>query len=111
MHLGQVVGTVVATVKVQSLRGQRLLLVQPCTYEREPDGEVFAAVDLVSAGRGEWIYYVKGREAANSLPDKFNPSDRAILGIVDAITLEALADPGARPPGKRDGGTGTPGEA
>ena len=101
MHLGQVVGTVVATAKVPSLRGHRILLVRPYTYEREPDGEIFAAIDLVSAGRGEWVYYVKGREAANALPDKFNPSDRAILGIVDTVTLAALPEPETRPPGSR----------
>ena len=98
MYLGQVRGTVVATAKVPSLRGHRILLVQPYTYEREPDGEIFAAVDLVSAGRGEWIYYVKGREAANALPDKFNPTDRAILGIVDEVSLETPDDADSKPP-------------
>jgi ethanolamine utilization protein EutN len=102
MYLGLVRGTVVATIKTPALRAQRLLIVQPMTYEREPDGDLFAAVDLVGAGRGEWIVYVKGREAANALDDKFNPSDRAILGIVDDVTLERLAPepiPGARPEG------------
>jgi ethanolamine utilization protein EutN len=103
MYLGQVVGTVVATVKTPSLQGHRILLVQPYTYETEPDGEIFAAIDLVSAGRGEWIFYVKGREAANALPDKFNPSDRAIMGIVDDLTLETLADGDSRPPGGAPG--------
>jgi microcompartment protein CcmK/EutM len=91
MHLGQVRGTVVATVKVPSLHAQRLLWVQPTNFDREPEGPAFAAVDLVGAGRGEWILYVKGREAANALPDKFNPADRAILSIVDAITREERA--------------------
>lgn len=90
MELGQVVGTVVATVKTPGHQGHRILLVQPYTYEREKSGAVFAAIDLVSAGRGEWVYYVKGREAANALPDKFNPADRAIMGIVDEVTLEDL---------------------
>jgi ethanolamine utilization protein EutN len=97
MHLGRVMGTVVATVKSPSLHAQRLLVVRPYTYQQEPDGDAFVAVDLVSAGRDEWVFYVKGREAANALADKFNPSDRAILGIVDAITLEAL--PAETPPG------------
>lgn len=96
MYLGQVVGTVVATVKVPSLRATRLLVVRPHTYERQPDGDPFVAVDLVSAGRGEWVFYVKGREAANALADKFNPADRAILGIVDELMLEAWRD-GAAP--------------
>jgi ethanolamine utilization protein EutN len=87
VHLGRVLGTVVATVKVPSLHAQRLLVVAPYTYAREPDGDPFVAVDLVRAGRGEWVVYVKGREAANALDDKFNPADRAILGIVDEIAL------------------------
>ena len=96
MYLGQVVGTVVATVKVPSLLGSRLLVIRPCTYERQPDGDPFVAVDLVSAGRGEWVFYVKGREAANALADQFNPADRAILGIVDELLLESWS--GARLP-------------
>jgi ethanolamine utilization protein EutN len=93
MFLGQVRGTVVATVKVPSLRAQRLLWVQPTTFDGEPEGTAFAAVDLVGAGPGTWILYVKGREAANALPDKFNPSDRAIVSIVDAITPTEIRPP------------------
>jgi len=88
MYLAQVRGTVVATCKTPSLRGYPILWLQPCTFERQPDGVPFAAVDLVAAGRGEWVLYVKGREAANALADKFNPCDRTILAIVDAVTLE-----------------------
>jgi ethanolamine utilization protein EutN len=97
MHLGRVVGTVVATVKTPAHAGHRILLVQPYTYSGEADGPVFAAIDLVEAGPGTWVYYVKGREAANALPDKFNPCDRTIMGIVDSVTLEKL--PASRVPG------------
>jgi len=91
VYLGKVAGTVVASVKVPSLRAQRLLVVHPHTFDRVPDGDAFVAVDLVAAGRGEWVLYVKGREAANALADKFNPADRAIVGIVDEVTLEATS--------------------
>lgn len=101
MHLGKVVGTVVATVKNANLSGHRILMVQPYSWDQEPAGEMFAAIDLVSAGRGEWIYYVKSREAANALPDAFNPSDRTILGIVDAIDSRTL--PLEPPPGMATG--------
>ena len=101
MHLGKVVGTVVATVKSPNLEGQRILMVQPYSWDKEQDGEMFAAVDLVSAGRGEWIYYVKSREAANALPNAFNPVDRAILGIVDSI--ETTEPPVEMPPGRFSG--------
>ena len=91
MYLGKVVGTVVATVKNPAHAGHRILLVQPTTYSGKDDGPVFAAIDLVSAGPGTWVLYVKGREAANALPDQFNPSDRTLMGIVDQVTLEKLA--------------------
>ena len=104
MHLGKVVGTVVATVKTPGHAGHRILLVQPYTYAGQEDGSVFAAIDLVAAGPGTWVYYVKGREAANALPDKFNPSDRTIMGIVDHVTLETLGT--SRIPGLDAGSRG-----
>ena len=92
MDLGKVIGTVVATVKHPAHRGQRLLLVQPYTYAGDEDGPVFAAIDLASASCDTWVFYVKGREAANALDDKQNPSDRTIMGIVDTVTLQKLRD-------------------
>lgn len=90
MYLGKVVGTVVATVKHPAHRGQRLLLVQPYSYAGVVEGPVFAAIDLAGASRDTWVFYVKGREAANALDDPQNPSDRTIMGIVDTVTLHEL---------------------
>lgn len=86
MTLGRVIGTVVATRKIASLVGQRLLIVQPEDETGAPLGEPLIAVDTVSAGPGEWIYFVKAREAAKALPDAFNPVDAAIVGIVDRVS-------------------------
>jgi len=84
--LGRVIGTVVATRKVASLVGERLLVVQPETERGAPMGEPVVAVDLVSAAPGERVYFVRAREAAKALPDPFNPADAAILGIVDRVS-------------------------
>jgi microcompartment protein CcmK/EutM len=40
-------------------------------------------VDLVSAAPGQWVFYVRAREAAAAMPDPDNPADAAIVGIVD----------------------------
>jgi ethanolamine utilization protein EutN len=85
MHLGRVIGTVVATRKVPSLVGHRLLVVQPEDEAGKMLGEPLVAVDTVSAGPGEWVYFVRAREAAKALPDTFTPSDATILGIVDRV--------------------------
>ena len=47
------------------------------------------AIDLVSAAPGQRVFYVRGREAANALPDHDNPADAAIVGIVDQVRDDA----------------------
>ena len=86
MHFARVVGTVVCTEKVAVLRGTRMLLVQPCDSAGiATDARLLAAVDLVSAGPGDFVFYVRGREAAVALDDPENPADAAIVGFVDAV--------------------------
>lgn len=86
MHLGRVIGTVVATRKIETLRGKPLLVVQPEDERGAPLGEPLVAVDTVSAGPGEWVYFVRAREAAKALPDPFTPTDATIMGIVDHVS-------------------------
>lgn len=86
LHLAKVIGTVVATAKVASLRGQRLLVVEPLDEKGQATGPPIVAVDTVSAAPGQVVFFVKGREAANALPDSFNPCDAAIVGIPDDVT-------------------------
>ena len=87
MHIARVIGTVVATQKVEQLRGSKPLVVQPLTARGEPKGRPLVAVDTVRAGPGDLVYFVKGREAAHTRDDKFNPADAAIMGIVDRVDL------------------------
>ena len=86
MQLGEVVGTVVASVKSAGLEGVRFLIVQPLDRNRKPKGRPIVAADAVAmAGRGEIVYFVASREAALALPVPFVPVDHAIVGIVDAV--------------------------
>jgi ethanolamine utilization protein EutN len=88
MHLGRVLGSVVATEKVAGLAGVRFLIVQPVDKTGRPEGETLVAADAVSmAGPGELIYYVSSREAAEALEQRFVPVDHAIVGIVDDVHL------------------------
>ena len=86
MQLARVIGTVVATVKAPGLDGVRLLIVQPLTRQLEPVGSAAVATDAVQmAWRGELVYIVGAREAAEAMEDRFVPVDHAIVGIVDAV--------------------------
>ncbi len=89
MQLGRVMGTVVATEKVDGLDGVRFKLVQPLDRNREPVGEPLVAADGVAmAGAGELVYFVASREAAEAMPVRFVPVDHAIVGIVDLVHVE-----------------------
>lgn len=85
MYMGRVIGTVVTTRKDRSLRGIRLLVVQPIDYQGRENGDPEVAIDTVSAGKGERVFLVGSREAAEALPDVHPPVDAAIVGIVDRV--------------------------
>jgi microcompartment protein CcmK/EutM len=87
MLLARVIGNVVATRKDAGLTGAKLLVIQPLRPDRSSVGKPLVAVDSVGAGAGEDVFYVRGREAAFPfLPDEV-PTDAAIVGVVDLISL------------------------
>jgi ethanolamine utilization protein EutN len=89
MQLGKVIGRVWSTVKNPNLEGQRLLLVQPVTHRGEPVGRAIVCTDATnSAGAGELIYWVRGREAAHAFRPAEVTSDSTIVAIVDELHLE-----------------------
>jgi ethanolamine utilization protein EutN len=88
MHLGRVMGTVVATTKAEGLDGVKFLIVQPLDKHQRDTGTPVVAADAVAmTGPGELVYYVASREAAEALPERFVPVDHAIVGLVDQVTL------------------------
>jgi ethanolamine utilization protein EutN len=88
MQLAKVIGTIVATVKDPSLKGIKLLMIQPLTDKLKPSGKPLAAVDVLQAGPGDLVHWVTSREACLVLPDTFSPVDAAITGIVDQVNVE-----------------------
>ena len=97
MQICRVVGTVVSTQKHHKLDAAKLLLVQPLTLDGEPRGAVVLTVDSVGAGVGEKVLVViEGRAAGDALRRKAAPVDAAIIGIIDRVTIDDEARPGAR---------------
>ncbi|MCP4499929.1 MAG: EutN/CcmL family microcompartment protein [Deltaproteobacteria bacterium] len=91
MYLAQVMGTVVASHKVDGLEGQKMLLVQPVDRNGAPSGKVHVAVDTVRAGEGDFVTCVGSREAALALEPFFVPVDAAIIGVVDELDFAPIA--------------------
>ncbi|OGR80767.1 MAG: hypothetical protein A3I11_07825 [Elusimicrobia bacterium RIFCSPLOWO2_02_FULL_39_32] len=92
MQAAKVIGRVVASRKYETLEGVKLLLIQPLTWEKAPQGDPIVAADTVGSGANELVFWVAAREAAValggiSLKDT-PPIDAAIVGIVDGINLQ-----------------------
>ena len=84
MQLARVIGTVVATVKNESLHGRKLLIVQTVDRNLEANGKPIVAVDSVGAGIGELVFWCRGKEASCPFKREDTPTDCTIVGIVDS---------------------------
>jgi len=93
MFLARITGSLVATQKVETMRGQKLLVVEPLRVDEvdqsslKPTGRTFVVVDTVGAGEGEVVLCVQGSSARFTPETKTLPVDAAIIGIVDQVSL------------------------
>src|SRR5438309_3330131 len=94
MFLARVTGSVVATQKVESMVGRKLLVVEP--YRMDPSdrrqlvstGRTFVSVDTVGAGEGEFVLITQGSSARMTPETKDLPIDTVIVGLIDTIHVE-----------------------
>jgi ethanolamine utilization protein EutN len=89
MILGRVIGKVIATMKNNTLTGQRLLIVQPIDRYGRDKGKAIVALDSVGAGAGETVYWCRGKEASFPFLPAEVPTEATIVGIVDEINVPA----------------------
>src|SRR6201993_4887591 len=94
MFLARVTGLVVATQKVASMKGHKLLMVEPLRVEPQRrdqlvgTGRTFVVVDTVGAGQGEMVLIVQGSSARLTPETEKLPVDCTIIGIVDSVNVE-----------------------
>jgi microcompartment protein CcmK/EutM len=94
MFVAKVTGSIVATQKVASMTGHKLLVVEP--YRIDPadrdrlvtTGRTFVAVDTVGAGQDEFVLIVQGSSARLTPETKNLPVDATIIGIVDTVHID-----------------------
>ena len=84
MQLARVVGTVISTVKNESLKGRKILIVQNVNEELAPIGNPLVALDAIGAGVGELVFWCRGKEASFPFKRDATPTDCTIVGIVDS---------------------------
>ena len=86
MQLARVIGTVVSTVKSDSLQTRKLLVIQPLDAKLNETGSPIVAIDSVGAGTGEVIFWCRGKEASFAFEPIEVPTDCTIVGIVDSVS-------------------------
>jgi microcompartment protein CcmK/EutM len=90
MLLAKVTGSLVATQKIDTMRGRKLLLVDPYRLDKDgrslaATGRALVAVDTVGAGEGEMVLLTQGSSARLTPETKSLPIDTVIIGIVDTV--------------------------
>jgi ethanolamine utilization protein EutN len=85
MLKGRVVGTATATVRHPSMKGWRLLVVQPLGPDgKSLDGDPILAVDALGAGNGEMVIVSSdGLGTRQLLQSDTTPVRWSVLGICD----------------------------
>ncbi len=85
MQLASVVGTANSTLKHPTLRGQKMLIVQPLMADgKAPDGDPQIAVDAVGAGKGEKVMITSdGKFVREIVKHENTPIRWSVIGIVD----------------------------
>ncbi|MCA9191441.1 MAG: EutN/CcmL family microcompartment protein [Planctomycetales bacterium] len=94
MFVAKVTGSVVSTEKVDSMRGQKLLVVEPYRLDQAArnklisTGRTFIAVDMLGAGVGDMVLIVQGSSARFTPETQKLPIDCVVIGIVDSVNIE-----------------------
>ena len=87
MQLAKVIGHATATVKHESLVGQKLLIVQPLAADGySPDGDPLIVIDAVSGGRGDVVLITSdGKYTRERLKSDKSPARWAAIGLQDEV--------------------------
>jgi ethanolamine utilization protein EutN len=84
MQLAEVIGHATSTVKHPTLRGWRMLIVQPLDARQQPDGVPILAFDSLGGARGERVIISSDGKAARELVGAENSPIRwIVIGLAD----------------------------
>ncbi len=92
MRFGQVIGTIWATKKYETLQSYKMQLLQPLDFTYQKIGDPIIAIDTIGAGPEEFVIYATSSEAVIPMKVDHAPVDASIVGIVDSVNLEIKGD-------------------
>ena len=93
MFIAKVTGNVVATQKVASMTGHKLLIVEPYRVDETrrdrlvPTGRTFVVVDTLGAGVDDFVLICQGSSARLTPETAKLPIDAVVIGLVDTVDV------------------------
>lgn len=93
MFLAKVTGSVVATQKVASMVGHKLLMVEPYRVDEKtkdrlvPTGRTFIVVDTLGAGVDDMVLICQGSSARLTPETEKLPIDAVVIGLIDTVDV------------------------
>lgn len=88
MKLGRIIGTVVSTRKVESVKSLKLLVVRYLNEKMEETGTTAVCVDTVTAGVGDIVLLCSSSSARLTKMTHNVCTDNTIVGIVDSVSSD-----------------------
>lgn len=88
MDFARVVGSAVSTIKADTLKGHKLLVLRSADASDNLFGDPFVAVDAVGAGEGEFVLVSRGSAARHTTHTDGAPVDAVIMAILDSVELD-----------------------
>lgn len=93
MFVARVTGSLVATQKVASMTGHKLLIVEPYRVDEKtkdklvPTGRTFVVVDTLGAGIDEMVLVCQGSSARLTPETEKLPIDAVVIGLIDNVDV------------------------
>ncbi len=89
MYICKVIGKVVSTQKNEKLMGSSIVMVRVVSLSAKKNevtegNEIFAAVDTVGCGTGNYVLVTSGANAVYACKNMNTPVDMAVVGIIDS---------------------------
>jgi ethanolamine utilization protein EutN len=84
MLLAVVEGSAVTTIRHPSMKGWKVLIVQPVDIAGRPDGDLLMVIDMLGAGVGTKVVISNdGKHTREMVGDDRSPLRWSVIGVVD----------------------------
>ncbi len=87
MQIAKVIGTTISTIKDETLKGRKLLILRQTDEGGETYGQPYVAVDTLDAGIGDLVLTAHGSGGRQTYLTQNSPVDAVIMAVIDHMEL------------------------